>query len=66
MSEKSLVDVAPSRKSAKIPPIAQASPVSTDATKDQPATLSRPPRVTAIVKLAANQWRLVRPNAGKE
>ncbi len=40
--------------------------MSTEATKDQPATFSSPPRVTAIVKLAANQWRFVRPNDGKE
>ncbi len=53
MSEKSLVDVAPSRNSAKTPPIAQASATTTDATKDHPATFRRPPRVTAIVKLAA-------------
>ena len=55
MSEKSLVEVAPRRKSAKIPPIAQASPCRTDATNDQPATFRSPPRVTAIVKLAQNQ-----------
>ena len=46
--------------------MAQASPVSTDATNDHPATLSSPPRVTAIVKLAANQWRFVRPKARNE
>ena len=66
MSEKSFVEVAPSRNRAKIPPIAHASPQSTEATNDHPATFSRPPRVTAIVKFAANQWRLVRPKAGKE
>ncbi len=66
MSEKSLVDVAPSRKKAKTPPIAQASHTATDATNDQPATLSSPPRVTAIVKFAQNQWRLERPKDGNE
>ncbi len=59
------MDVAPRRKSAKIPPIAQASPTSTEATKDHPATLSRPPRVTAIVKLAQNQWRFDPPEGRK-
>jgi len=38
----------------------------TEAMNDQPATFSRPPRVTAMVKLAQNQWRLVRPKAGSE
>ena len=66
MSEKSFVDVAPSRKNAKTPPIAHASAFQTAATKDQPATFSSPPRVTAIVTFAQSQWRFVRPKAGKE
>ena len=66
MSEKSLVDVAPRRNSAKTPPIAQGSGRATEAMKDHPATLSSPPRVTAIVKFAQNQCRFERPNAGNE
>jgi len=58
--------VAPSRKNAKIPPIAHASATRTLATKAHPATLSKPPRGIAIVTFAASQWRFERPNAGNE
>src|SRR5512137_818068 len=48
MSEKSLVVDAPSRNRKKIAPMNHGSRWNTDATMDQPATLSRQPRGIAI------------------
>ena len=66
MSEKSFVVEAPSRKNMKMPPMNQGSTWKIDATIDQPATLSRQPRGTAMVTLAHMPCRLVRPRAGAE
>jgi hypothetical protein len=66
MSEKSLLVVAPSRNSMKMRPMYHGSRWSTLPTIDQPATLSRQPRGTAMVTLAHSPKRFVRPHAGSE
>src|SRR6185436_10971313 len=66
ISEKSFVVAAPSRNRPKIDPMYHGSKWKTDATIDQPATLSRQPRGIAIVTFAPMGCALVRPQAGAE
>ena len=61
---KQLVVAAPIRNRKKIVPMNHGSTWKTDATIDQPATLSRQPRGIAIVRFARKAFALVRPQAG--